>query len=76
MTPTISFSVTPVDPVNGTQHRQAVHNLTHEAAVQLLMVYHDADAPAADEAVSVAAGFGSGSHMNFRTGKIAVVIRH
>lgn len=76
MTTQASFSVAPVDPVKGTQHRQAVHNLTYEGAVRLLIIHHDAAAGAADEAVGVAEGFGSGSHMNFVTGKIAVVIRH
>ncbi|NPD68727.1 hypothetical protein HN018_13045 [Lichenicola cladoniae] len=70
------FSVAPVDPIRGTQHREAVHNLTFEGAVRQLIVQHDAAAPAADEAVCVAKGFGSGSHMNFITGKIAVVIRY
>lgn len=76
MTSQAVFSVAPVDPIKGTQHREAVHNLTYEGAVRLLMIQHDAAAPAADEAVCVAEGFGSGSHMNFVTGKIAVVIRH
>ncbi|MBE7210477.1 MAG: hypothetical protein INR65_05615 [Gluconacetobacter diazotrophicus] len=72
----LTFSVAPVDPRGAPRHERAVHDLSHDAAVQLLVAYHDAELPAALDTVTSAAWGGSGSHVNMLTGKVALVIRH